>query len=33
VPVCATHPVIAIAAGAIAGMFANFVMSRAVVFR
>ena len=33
IPVCATHPVIAIAAGAIAGMFANFALSRAVVFR
>ena len=31
--VCATHPVIAIFAGAIAGMFANFTLSRAVVFR
>ncbi len=33
VPVCATHPVIAILAGAVAGMFANFTLSRAVVFR
>jgi putative flippase GtrA len=32
-PLCATHPVIAIAAGAVAGMFANFTLSRAVVFR
>ena len=31
--VCAGHPVIAIAAGAVAGMFANFALSRAVVFR
>lgn len=29
----AAHPEIAIAAGAVAGMFANFVLSRAVVFR
>ena len=33
VPVCAVHPEIAIAAGAIAGMFANFILSRALVFR
>ena len=33
VPLCATHPVIAIAAGAVAGMFANFTLSRTVVFR
>ena len=33
VTVCADHPEIAIAAGAVAGMFANFAMSRAVVFR
>ena len=33
VPLCATRPVIAIFAGAIAGMFANFSLSRAVVFR
>ena len=32
-PLCATHPEIAIAAGAVAGMFANFALSRAVVFR
>ncbi len=30
---CAAQPVIAIAAGAVAGMFANFTLSRAVVFR
>ena len=29
----AAHPEIAIAAGAVAGMFANFILSRAVVFR
>ena len=33
VPLCITYPVIAIGAGAIAGMFANFALSRAVVFR
>ncbi len=33
VPLCAVHPVIAIFAGAVAGMFANFTLSRAVVFR
>ena len=33
VPLCAIHPVIAIAAGAIAGMFANFTLARTVVFR
>ena len=33
VALCAIHPVIAIAVGAVAGMFANFVLSRAVVFR
>ena len=32
-PLCAAHPEIAIAAGAIAGMFANFALSRSVVFR
>ncbi len=30
---CAAIPVIAVAAGAIAGMTANFLLSRAVVFR
>ncbi|MEJ1976738.1 MAG: GtrA family protein [Acetobacteraceae bacterium] len=30
---CAAYPVAAVAAGAIAGMLANFVLSRAVVFR
>ncbi|MEJ0020189.1 MAG: GtrA family protein [Acetobacteraceae bacterium] len=33
VPVCADHPVIAVAAGAIAGMFVNFSLARAIVFR
>jgi putative flippase GtrA len=33
VPVAATQPVIAIAAGVAAGLFANFQMSRKVVFR
>lgn len=31
--VCAEAPVLAIAAGAVAGMFANFAVSRAYVFR
>lgn len=30
---CAAYPVLAVAAGAIAGMFANFVASRRLVFR
>ena len=30
---CRAHPVVAIFAGALAGMFANFTLSRAVVFR
>ena len=30
---CDEHPVVAILAGAVAGMFANFTLSRAVVFR
>ena len=29
----ATYPVLAVAAGSIAGMFANFILSRALVFR
>lgn len=33
VPLCAAHPVIAILAGVGAGMFANFNLSRSVVFR
>jgi putative flippase GtrA len=32
-PVCAQNPVIAVAAGSIAGMFANFSLSRRIVFR
>jgi putative flippase GtrA len=32
VPFCATNPVVAVAAGAIAGMFINFALSRQVVF-
>ena len=32
-PVCTQHPVIAILAGVSAGMFANFNLSRSVVFR
>jgi len=32
VPFCATNPVIAVAAGAVAGMTANFILARAVVF-
>ncbi len=33
VPLCAQHPVIAILAGVGAGMFANFNLSRSIVFR
>lgn len=33
VPLCAERPVYAVAAGAIAGMFVNFNLSRSVVFR
>ena len=33
VPVCAAQPILATAAGAIAGMFVNFGLSRAIVFR
>lgn len=33
VPICAAHPVIAVAAGAVAGLFSNFVLSHRVVFR
>jgi len=33
VPVCEREPVLAVAAGAIAGMFVNFGLSRSVVFR
>ena len=32
-PLCAEHPVLAVAAGAVAGMFVNFALSRRVVFR
>ena len=33
VPLCAAQPVYAVGAGAIAGMFLNFKLSRAIVFR
>ena len=33
VPLCAAEPVLAVAAGAVAGMFLNFTLSRAMVFR
>ncbi|HYZ60974.1 MAG TPA: GtrA family protein, partial [Acetobacteraceae bacterium] len=33
VPLCARQPVFAIAAGVVAGLFANFNLSRRVVFR
>jgi putative flippase GtrA len=33
VPLCAAEPVFAVAAGAVAGMFANFGLSRSIVFR
>jgi putative flippase GtrA len=32
-PLCVKHPILAVAAGAIAGLGVNFVMSRRVVFR
>lgn len=32
-PLCVRYPVLAVAAGAVAGMFANFALSRQVVFR
>lgn len=32
-PLCHSHPVLAIAAGAVAGMFLNFHLSRTVAFR
>jgi putative flippase GtrA len=33
VPVVAAHPVLGVAAGSLAGMFSNFVLSRQLVFR
>ena len=33
VPMVAAHPVLGVAAGALAGMFGNFVLSRQLVFR
>ena len=33
VPLCAAQPVLAVAAGSLAGMFVNFILSRRVVFR
>ena len=33
IPLCASFPVIAVAAGAVAGMTANFVLSRRMVFQ
>lgn len=33
VPLCAAQPVLAVAAGAVAGMFLNFGLSRNLVFR
>jgi putative flippase GtrA len=33
VPLCAAQPVFAVAAGAVAGMMVNFVLSRQIVFR
>ncbi|HTR16248.1 MAG TPA: GtrA family protein [Acetobacteraceae bacterium] len=33
VPLCYDHPVLAVAAGAVAGLGANFPLSRALVFR
>ncbi|MGO3517053.1 MAG: GtrA family protein [Acetobacter cibinongensis] len=33
VPLCLEHPIIALAAGAFAGMFANFSLSQKLVFR
>jgi putative flippase GtrA len=32
-PLCADKPVLAVAAGAVAGMFANFFLARRLVFR
>ncbi|MFM7420512.1 MAG: GtrA family protein, partial [Alphaproteobacteria bacterium] len=33
VPLVAAHPVLGVAAGAVAGMFGNFVLTRQLVFR
>lgn len=33
VPVVAAHPILGVAAGSIAGMFTNFILSRRLVFR
>jgi putative flippase GtrA len=33
IPLAAAHPVLGVAAGSIAGMFINFVVSRRFVFR
>jgi putative flippase GtrA len=33
VPLVAAHPVLGVAAGSVAGMFSNFVLSRQLVFR
>ena len=33
VPLCARQPVFAVAAGSLAGMMVNFILSRRVVFR
>lgn len=33
VPLCEAHPVLALMAGTLAGMFSNFTMSRRLVFR
>ena len=33
VPVVAAHPVLGVAAGSLVGMFANFFLSRQIVFR
>ena len=33
VPLVAAHPILGVAAGSIAGMFANFILSRQLVFR
>jgi putative flippase GtrA len=32
-PLCVAYPVVAVAAGAVAGMFSNFTLSRQLVFR